>query len=302
MPLTIDADRGRKVGKLLYAAFTSTGVMGHREMPEDLLPDGMVKGSLEHILFITLTVSIDYQRDADALWGNSRKSYNDPDVRYLFDPNALHVKPRQLIIQDMQKYELSRRPDKDAYIWQIVGITFHKKWQGDPRNFLEDCGWDAVKILRRLKGDQHLCNNRQRYDYPYLRGDKIGPLWLRMLRDNVGLKEIKNLEQVPIPVDRHVARSSLALGVVRGRYDAGLNEIFGTIRKAWFESVNGLSVEGRPMIALDVDEPLWHLSRYGCKDRDKRNGSCPNYCLCEARNYCVPGSLDVTSAHVVLNT
>lgn len=302
MTLIIDADRGQKVAELLHGAFNNKGILGHTDMPEDLIPDGIVKGSLEHILFVTLTVSIDYQRDADVLWGSSRKTYNDPLTMYLFDPKALHEKPRQSIIRDMQKYNLSKKPEKDADIWRSVGITFYKKWQGDPRNFLENCGWDAVKILQRLKEDQHLYNNYWKNDYPYLRGDKIGPLWLRMLRDNVGLKDMHNLDQVPIPVDIHVARATLALGIVRGRYDADLSVIYEAIRKAWFESVTGLIIEGRSMIALDVDEPLWHLSRFGCTDRNKITGECSNYNRCEAMNYCIFGSLEVSSNHVMLDT
>lgn len=302
MTLLIDADRGGKVAKLLHGAFNSIGILGHREMPEDSLPDGIVKGSLEHILFITLTISLDYQRDADVLWGSSRKTYNDPSTRYLFNPKDLHEKTRQSIIRDMKKYMLSKKPKKDADIWRTVGITFYKKWQGNPRNFLEDCGWDAVDILRRLKEDQHLYNNHRMNDYPNLRGDKISPLWLRMLRDNICLKEIHNLDQVPIPIDVHVARATLALGIVRGRYDSDPGVIFEAIRKAWFESVHGLNVEGRPMIALDVDEPLWHLSRFGCTYRNTITGECPNYYRCEAKEYCVLGSVEVNSNHVVLDT
>ena len=38
-------------------------------MPKDILPKGVIKGSLAHIMFIALTVSIDYQRNAPAFAG-----------------------------------------------------------------------------------------------------------------------------------------------------------------------------------------------------------------------------------------
>ena len=41
-------------------------------MPEDVLPVGMEKGSLEHLFFNTLPVSFDYQRDANLMWAVSR--------------------------------------------------------------------------------------------------------------------------------------------------------------------------------------------------------------------------------------
>jgi hypothetical protein len=89
--------------------------------------------------------------------------------------------------------------------------------------------------LERLRTDTHLYNGKQIPDFPYLRGPKIGPLWLRMLGDNVGMSQLRNLEKVPIPVDIHVARATLSTGIVRGRFRGRLVEIFEYIRKAWFK-------------------------------------------------------------------
>ena len=68
MAITIDPQWGKQLAELLHKSFLSTGIHGHTEMPEDELPKGMVRGSPEHLLFITLTVSIDYQRSATTLW------------------------------------------------------------------------------------------------------------------------------------------------------------------------------------------------------------------------------------------
>ena len=156
--------------------------------------------------------------------------------------------------------------------------------------------------MKRLRNDTHLYNGRLIADYPYLRGLKIGPLWLRMLRDNVGIAQLRNLEKVPIPVDIHVARATLTTGVVRGILEVRLDELFKYIRKAWFESVEGLSIKNRPMIALDVDEPLWHLSRYGCTKRNKTTGYCPYYTKCEARDFCIEGKVKIENGVVELET
>lgn len=215
MSILIDNERGKKVAELLYNSFTTKGIHGRTDMPEDITPNSVIRGSLDHILFITLTVSIDYQRDAPSLWESSRKTFDDPETRYLFDPKLLYETPSKKIGEDMQKYKLSKKPQKDANIWQTVGVTFYKKWRGDPRNFLQDCNWNSSLILRRLKDDKHIYSGRQVSDYPYLRGPKIGPLWLRMLRDNVGIAQLENLENVPIPVDIHIARATLATGIVR---------------------------------------------------------------------------------------
>jgi hypothetical protein len=302
--LITDPNRGKELAGYLLETFQTQGIHGRNDMPEDVLPKMMNRGSLEHLLFTTLTVSIDYQRDAERLWESSRMTFMDPDTRYLFNPSDLQDTPMDKIIRDMQKYGLSKKPSRDAKIWSTISNAFHKKWQGDPRNFLEDCNWDALTILRRLKSDTHYNMYAISPDFINLRGDKIGPLWIRMLRDNVGISRLQNLDRIPIPVDIHIARASLSLGVVKGKGNWTIKNLFEEIRKTWFESVLGLKFNSRSMIALDVDEPLWHLSRYGCTKRDKETGQCPVYNSCEARDYCIKGKIkiDLGSNMVELNT
>ncbi|MGC8742266.1 MAG: hypothetical protein ACP5T0_00105 [Verrucomicrobiia bacterium] len=139
-------------------------------------------------------------------------------------------------------------------------------------------------------------------DYPYLRGDKIGSLWLRMLRDNVGIAELNNIDRIPIPVDINIARATLTTGVVRGEFNRSLYELFKSIREALFESVKGLNVKNRPIIALDLDEPLWHLSKNRCTNSDKRKGSFLCLSECEVKEYCIGGKIKIEKNKVELNT
>jgi len=298
-----DARKGTEIATILYEAFRTTGIHGMRDMPEDTPPQGIALGSPDHIIFLTLTVAIDYQRDAPALWDAARETWEDPETRYLFDPHVVSTAPLDQVVGDMKKHRLSKKHTKDTKIWRAVAESFAQKWGGDPRNFLADCGEDAPTILRRLKEDRHRQDGEIKYDFPYLGGDKIGPLWLRMLRDNAGVATLKNLDQVPIPVDVHIARASLCLGMVNGTYSGRIKPIFQEIRDAWAESVKGLEVAGRPMIALDVDEPLWHLSKYGCKKyRDQVSGACPKKKDCVVGDYCIPGEVRIYSKGVVVNT
>lgn len=299
-----DIEKGSKLAELLYTSFSTRGILGQTEMPEDMIPKGIEKGTLEHILFITLSVSLDYQRDAPALWASSRRTFEDPATRYLFDPESLHEHSLEKIVEDMKRYKLSKKPQRDAYIWRTVGDSFYSKWAGDPRKFLQDCNWNSTIILDRLKKERHLNNNKHAQDFPNLRGSKIGPLWLRMLRDNAGISNLAQLEQVPIPVDIHVARATLATGIVKGTGVIGFNELFEHIREAWSESVKYLKIKNRPMIALDIDEPLWNLSKYGCTKRDEITDCCPMQSRCEARDFCVKGKIKIhnNSGYVELGT
>ena len=302
MNIVIDPERGRNAARKLYDSFNTKGIHGRNDMPEDILPKGVEHGSLDHLLFITFTTSIDYMRDANSLWEVSRKTFEDPMTRYLYQPSELVRKSLQQIIADMQVHKLSKKINQDANTWRTIGITLYQKWGGDPRKFLESCRWDNLVILKRLAVDSHLEDGKRIPDFPFLKGPKISSLWIRMLRDNIGITHLKNFEEVPIPVDTHVAKATLSLGVVRGKYKGNLSDLFPDIRKAWFESVNGLSVDGRLMIALDLDEPLWHLSKYGCTFRDKESGECPVYNRCVMRNFCIPGKINISDGYLELYT
>lgn len=296
-------ERVKKVAELLYKSFHTCGIHGKIDMPEDQSPDNVIIGSLEHLYFITLTVSIDYQRDAPTLWNNSRKTYEDPETRYLFSPELLAQTDIDKIVKDMQKYGLSKKPIRDAKIWYNIGITFLHKWGNNPLSFLENCHWNSQIVLEHLRNDFHIINGKCESDFPNLRGPKIGPLWVRMLRDNVGIKKLIYLENVPIPVDIHIARSTLTTGIIRGKYKGRLEDLFVNIREAWFQGIDGLIIKNRRMVALDIDEPLWHLSKYGCsKHREKDSGYCSVFGQCEAKDFCVKGIVRIEKSLVELDT
>jgi len=295
--------RGRQVAELLHHSFTDGGILGRNDMPEDIVPKGVFIGSLEHVNYITLTVAIDYQRDATILWNNSRITFEDDATRYLFEPQKVVKTELGQIMKDMQKHGLSQKHGRDAKFWTTICATLNRKWENKPLNFLEFCNWNAITILDNLRSNSHLDGGKYEADFPNLRGAKIGPLWVRMLRDNLGITQLKNLDKVPIPVDVHIARSSLALGIVKGDYNGRLETLFEDIRAAWFECVRGLYTGKREMVALDVDEPLWHLSKYGCsKSRDKATGKCGLIKTCNAREFCISGRVDIENSKIDLAT
>ncbi|WP_041430346.1 hypothetical protein [Thermodesulfobacterium geofontis] len=115
MIIKLDPERGKELIKLLYETYTKTGIFGKKEMPEDILPKGMTKGSREHVLFITFTVSIDYQRKADELWESARRTYEDPETRYLFYPEKVYESSFEKIKDDIKKHNLSWREKKRCF-------------------------------------------------------------------------------------------------------------------------------------------------------------------------------------------
>ena len=56
------------------------------------------------------------------------------------------------------------------------------------------------------------------------------------------------------------------------------------------------------MMALDIDEALWNLSKYGCTKRDPEAGTCPMLATCEAGDFCVAGKLKVNAGIIEADT
>ncbi len=285
-----DIEKCRKVAEILYNQFykSKEGLFGHREMPEDLLPQGVERGSYSHIMFITLTVAIDYQRDAVQLWNASRRTFEDKSTQWIYFPNQLVERSDSELLGAMQKYSLVKKVLKDALkIWKPVSMSFHKLFNSDPRNLFKEMDYDAFRLYT-------IMNTKYKRYFPYLSGKKILPLWLRLLHDVVGI-ELKNLDKIPIPVDIHIARATFCLGCLKGTYKGPFQDAIAEINGVWEEAC-----ENFPLTRLQLDGPLWNLSKYGCSHRT--NQFCPKSSRCPVSQFCIPGKIYVSPEKIDVMT
>lgn len=182
---------------------------------------------------------------------------------------------------------------KDLYTWKTLCKTVLDYYKGDPLNIILACNWDGAKVL------EHLHQNGQLF--PYLKGQKIGPLWLRMLRDNAGLP-LTNLDTIPIPVDIQVLRATFCSGAITGDYDGPIEPLKKMVAPLWKKAVQGLSFPdkngtGRPLISLDLDEALWNLGRNFCS----RNGRSPME-SCPLSPGCLSGKIEIRNNMVQIKS
>jgi hypothetical protein len=56
------------------------------------------------------------------------------------------------------------------------------------------------------------------------------------------------------------------------------------------------------MIALDVDEALWHLSKFGCSPGRANDGKCSMRHACPAAAECVMGLVEINGTRIRLAT
>ncbi len=279
----LDVEHARKVASRLLAAHKARDIFGPVTMPEEENRPAEA-GSLEdHMRFITLTVSIDYMRDADQLWAAARRTFADPQTRYLFDPATVASTGLLKIIQDMQRYGLSRKPEQDAHTWQQVCASLALHYEGQVSALLSAANSDALCLLDIIRSP------RLAHGFPFLKGPKIGPLWVRMLHDCCGV-ELRRLGEVPLPVDIHTAQATLQAGCVRARVQSGR---MGGLRQA-IQEVWKRALAGSGAYPLQMDQPLWLLSRRGCRQAD--GWPCSARRRCPVGDLCVPERVWLTVA------
>lgn len=257
------------------------GVLKDADVPESRPPADVKIGSYEHIMFITFTVSIDYMRDAAQLWDSARRTWEDEETRWVFYPDKVAKRTMDMnepaeLVNALAKHKLSKRRDKDAKkIWGPVALSFNRLFEGDPRKLFADLSYDALEIYCQM------CKrNSYHKHFPYLSGPKILPLWIRMLHTEAGIK-FKNLDEVPLPMDIHVARSTITTGCLVGRFEGKFNDFAVKAQEAWREAC-----QHTKYYPLQLDEPLWNLSRLGCSKRRDEEEECPRKHECRLADFC----------------
>jgi hypothetical protein len=88
-------------------------------------------------MFLTLTVSIDYQRSASTLWDSVRMTWEDMDARWVFSPAEIEKRDHAQLVAALAKHRLSRKQEKDAGIWRTVALSFLSLFHADPRKLLK---------------------------------------------------------------------------------------------------------------------------------------------------------------------
>lgn len=271
-------DKASKISDILLEAYKEKGIFGHvlGEIPELLCPKEIEKGSNEHLIYITLLVSLDYIRDANTLWNSGLKAFNNTNLRWIFNINEIKNSSFEKLAKILISCKIALRPKKDVKIWKSISDSLVELFEGRLDNFIaNECQNDAVLLFYSVK-------YRYKKFFPNLSGDKILPLWIRCLNDFCGIN-LKNLDKIMIPIDIHVARTTIFLGCIENSSNGlyNIDDLKYYIDKVWEEAVSSKS----GIIKLNMDEPLWILGKYGCENLS--NNYCSKFNECIVNSYCL---------------
>ena len=252
-----------QAGELDLRARPAAPAAGWAGMPEVAVAQRMrMAGASDHEvrLLLTFTAAMDRARDADVLWFNALR---------LFEAEPWTFCPREVVAQSLTRladtlrgFRVSQRHGPDAAAWRVIAESLRDAAivPAVSRAIHHGQG-DARELLQAIQASSEGGTDR----FPFLRGPKVGPMWVRMLAYPGGAT-VSSLEAVPVAVDVQVRKVTEYLGVT-DTGSADLDIARPLIQAAWALDVSAKGTLGPPGLdgtAAALDPALWFWAKWGC--------------------------------------
>jgi len=268
-------------GELDLLARPGAPSVGWSSLPEVVVCDSLRRQGTDDVavrLFITFTAAMDRARIADRLWRDAGRLY--AEVGWPFVPTEVAKRPLPELAEVLQRYGVSQRHSRDSAGWRRIGLSLREPspspavWTA----LFKGTG-DASVLLRSLLQ----VGAEGRPNFPFLRGPKVGQMWVRMLA-SPGVADIQGLESLRVAVDTHVRKVTEYLGVTKTRGQP-LERVRKTIQEAWAEDVRRGGAIGPGALAntsAALDPALWFFGKWGCTHCEKVGRKVPIAKVCDA--------------------
>lgn len=237
--------------KAVLLAYNS-GQLGDTTMPEDSHPEFANTEPETRLLYFTLPMSLNYQRDSYKLWQAALSTYQDPETNVVFSLKESAQMDENLLREHLLKYKLALQPNKHINSWHTIAHTIYTEFRS-MEGLFEASLYDFLKLRELMQG-------KHKKGFPYLSGPKIFNYWSYIIQLYGGI-ELKNSEFIDIAPDTHVIQASVRLGVISA--DEALKMSRDSISERWRELLVGSGI-----LPIEMHSPLWFWSRGGFKVSD----------------------------------
>jgi hypothetical protein len=209
---------------------------------------------------LTFTAAMDRARDADALWFAAQRMFEEQP--WTFAPELVVHRSLTELADVLRRYRVSQRHGVDVAGWRVIAESLaDPEAAREVRKAVIDGQGDARNLLHALQAISPAGTDR----FPFLRGPKVGPMWVRMIA-HPGGGEIEALDVLPVAVDVQVRKVTEYLGVA----DTGnlkLDVARPVIQAAWARDVAESGAAGPGDLdgtAAALDPALWFWAKWGC--------------------------------------
>lgn len=233
----------QKCRRLLIAY--KQGKLGCCVMPEDSKPHFPDSCQEERLVYFTLPMSLNYQRDSYKLWQAALSTYLDNETRAVFSVKSSADMSEAALRKALLKYRLALQPNKHINTWKTISQTINDNW-GMLSHLLKSVDNDFL----RLKEAVQIKNKK---DFPYLSGPKIFNYWSFII-STYGKVRLKNSQYIDIAPDTHIIKCSVLLGLLTKEEASSLPR----------EKISFLwrhLLEGSGITPIEMHAPLWFWSR-----------------------------------------
>jgi len=209
-----------------------------------------IDGKRNKALFLTLTTALNRQRDAKSLYTKFGRLWDEE--HWIFEPETLIEERSFEELSALFEEEGVRFGKSDAEVWYEISRTLYEDYDSDPMVLFEQCDLDMERIgthVRNASGDTEFYDHGRKF--PVLRGEKIRPLWLRLIDGYV--HSLSSPESAEISVDTHIIQITNRL--FDNEYTNDLSDK-AEIRELW-----RAICEEQPVDPIDIDGALWYINR-----------------------------------------
>jgi len=230
--------------KVLLDAYHS-GKLGYTKMPEDSSPEFSEDDEETRLVYFTLPMSLNYQRDSYKLWESVLKTFNDSETRTVFNIKSSANLSEEKLREYLIKYKIALQPNKHIATWQKISKTISENW-GSISNLLKSADYDFLKL-------RDLVQRQFKKGFPYISGPKIFNYWSFIIQ-KYGKVRLKNSEFIEIAPDTHITKCSVILGVITKKESGFLTKE--QVSERWREILYGTGIN-----PIEMHPPLWFWSR-----------------------------------------
>jgi hypothetical protein len=228
--------------KELLQAYKASA-LGNCAMPEDSHP--VFTSEEERLVYFTLPMSLNYQRNSYQLWKSCLQTANDNELRRVISLQYSANTSIEILRSQLLQYRIALQPNKHIATWQTIAKTIHTHF-GTISNMLKSVNYDFIEL-------QKLIQVTHKKGFPYLSGPKIFHYWcfILMLYCTVPLK---NAEYIDIAPDTHITQCSIKLGVITSEESTTLTKE--KISTRWRTLLHDSGIT-----PIQMHPPLWFWSR-----------------------------------------
>jgi hypothetical protein len=179
----------------------------------------------------------------------------------------------------LKSFRVSQRHSADAAAWRRIAESLVNGSVTRVRDAIFLGRGNVRELLDELGAQTRAGTDR----LPFLRGPKVGPMWIRMLA-HPGAAAISSIQVIPVAVDVQVRKVTEYLGMTQTQ-GMDLEQARPMIQAAWHANVREGGAFGPTPIggtASALDPALWFYAKWGCTRCERAGRRLPISPSCHA--------------------